>query len=293
MRSKKKQENMSLVGHLREMRDRLAVSAVVLLAAFAVCFALIRGLADQILEKGSRFGFTYVYLAPSELLTTYFKMSLILAAVMVSPFLVFELWGFVSPALKSKEKKAVLPALFGGFGFFLVGAVFAYFIALPFMIQFLVEFSRSDWVSSSISVASYIDFVIGMIMVFGLVFEMPMLAYALSSLGILTPRLMRKARCYFLPLAFLLAAIITPPDVMSQFMVAIPMIGLYEVSILISAVNSRRRQAEEDEEEDQFIPEHLREDEGEDMKVTVKKETAKPQPCVQPPDVDEDELYYG
>lgn len=283
MRSKKKRGTMSLVGHLKEMRDRLALSVVVLLAAFAVCFALIRGLADRMLEMGVRYGFQYVYLAPSELLTTYFKLALILGAVIASPFLLFELWGFVAPALRNREKKAVLPALFGGFGFFLIGALFAYVIALPFMIQFLVDFSQSAWVHASISVASYIDFVVGMILVFGLVFEMPLLAYVLTRLGVLSPKLLRRVRRYFVPVAFLLAAVITPPDVASQFMVAVPMLGLYELSILISMAAYRQRKADEDMEED-----------WEDEDDEEEEEDEAPARPVQPPTpVDDDDDWIG
>ena len=283
MRSKKKRGTMSLVGHLKEMRDRLALSVVVLLAAFAVCFALIRGLADRMLEMGVRYGFQYVYLAPSELLTTYFKLALILGAVIASPFLLFELWGFVAPALRNREKKAVLPALFGGFGFFLIGALFAYVIALPFMIQFLVDFSQSAWVHASISVASYIDFVVGMILVFGLVFEMPLLAYVLTRLGVLSPKLLRRVRRYFVPVAFLLAAVITPPDVASQFMVAVPMLGLYELSIFISMAAYRQRKADEDMEED-----------WEDEDDEEEEEDEAPARPVQPPTpVDDDDDWIG
>ena len=283
MRSKKKRGTMSLVGHLKEMRDRLALSVVVLLAAFAVCFALIRGLADRMLEMGVRYGFQYVYLAPSELLTTYFKLALILGAVIASPFLLFELWGFVAPALRNREKKAVLPALFGGFGFFLIGALFAYVIALPFMIQFLVDFSQSAWVHASISVASYIDFVVGMILVFGLVFEMPLLAYVLTRLGVLSPKLLRKVRRYFVPVAFLLAAVITPPDVASQFMVAVPMLGLYELSILISMAAYRQRKADEDSEEDWEDEDDEEEEEDE----------APARPVQPPPPEDDDDDWIG
>jgi len=159
----------------------------------------------------------------------------------------------VAPALTREEKRAVRPALIGGIGFFCLGAAFSYFVALPFMIQFLVNFSRSDFIHSSISVAAYLDFMIGMLLTFGLVFEEPMLAFVLTSLGILTPHLLRKVRSYAIPVIFALAAVITPPDVVSQFMVAVPMIVLYELSILISAAIYRKKQRaaqEDDEDED-------------------------------------------
>lgn len=244
------QGNMSLVGHLREIRNRIALSFVVLIVAFFACFAVIKPLANRLLQMGLNSGFQYVYLSPSELLTSYFKLSLILAVVIVSPLLIFQIWGFVAPALTRREKRAIRPALVGGLFFFFLGALFSYTVALPFMIQFLVNYSRSDFIASAISVASYLDFMIGMLLTFGLVFEEPMLAFVLTSLGVLNPNILRKVRRYAIPMIFLIAAIITPPDVVSQFMVAVPMIGLYELSIGISVVVFRRRAKREAEDED-------------------------------------------
>ena len=253
------QGNMTLVGHLREIRNRIALSVIVLIVAFFVCFGIIKPLANALLEMGLKSGFQYVYLSPSELLTSYFKLALILAVVITSPVLVFQIWGFIAPALSRDEKKAILPALLGGFFFFCLGAAFSYLVALPFMIQFLINFSQSDFIRSAISVASYLDFMIGMLLTFGLVFEEPMLAFVLTNLGVLSPQILKAVRSYAIPLIFLLAAIITPPDIVSQFMVAVPMIILYELSILISAAVYRRKQRkmemedadeEEDEEDD-------------------------------------------
>ena len=247
------QGNMSLIGHLKEIRNRIAVSVLVLIVAFFACFAIIKPLANELLMMGLNSGFQYVYLSPSELLTSYFKLALILAIVVTAPVLIFQIWGFISPALTQEEKKAVSPALIGGIFFFCLGAAFSYFVALPFMIQFLVNFSQSDFIHSSISVAAYLDFMIGMLLTFGLVFEEPMLAFVLTSLGVLTPQLLKAVRSYAIPVIFALAAIITPPDVVSQFMVAVPMIILYELSILISAVVYRKRlrkQAAEENDED-------------------------------------------
>ena len=263
MSAKNDQANMSLVGHLREIRNRIALSVTALVVAFIACFAIIKPLANAMLQMGLDAGFQYVYLSPSELLTSYFKLALVLAIVVISPLLVFEIWGFVAPALTRKEKRAIKPALLGGFFFFCLGALFSYMIALPFMIQFLVNFSTSDFISSAISVASYLDFMIGMLLTFGVVFEEPMLAFVLTKLGILTPDILRKVRRYAIPVIFVIAAIITPPDIVSQFMVAVPMIGLYELSILISSVIYKKKQNEDDEDDDEDDEEDDEEDDDE------------------------------
>lgn len=264
MSAKNDQANMSLVGHLREIRNRIALSVTALVVAFIACFAIIKPLANAMLQMGLDAGFQYVYLSPSELLTSYFKLALVLAIVVVSPLLVFEIWGFVAPALTRKEKRAIKPALLGGFFFFCLGALFSYMVALPFMIQFLVNFSTSDFISSAISVASYLDFMIGMLLTFGVVFEEPMLAFVLTKLGILTPDILRKVRHYAIPVIFVIAAIITPPDVVSQFMVAVPMIGLYELSILISSVIYKKKQNEDDADDDEEEEDEYDDDEEDD-----------------------------
>ena len=184
--------NMSLVGHLKEIRNRIALVAVALIVAFIVCFTFIKPFATKLLEMGQNFGFQYVYLSPSELITAYFKLSLILAVVIVSPLILAQIWGFLAPALTKREKKAIGPAFAGGLVFFFIGGAFSYVIAIPFMIQFLINYGQSDMIASAISVASYLDFMIGMVLTFGLVFEMPMLAFVLSNLGILTPEILRN-----------------------------------------------------------------------------------------------------
>lgn len=241
--------NMSLVGHLKEIRNRIALVAVALIVAFIVCFTFIKPFATKLLQMGQNFGFQYVYLSPSELITAYFKLSLILAVVIVSPLILAQIWGFLAPALTKREKKAIGPAFAGGLVFFFIGGAFSYVIAIPFMIQFLINYGQSDMIASAISVASYLDFMIGMVLTFGLVFEMPMLAFVLSNLGILTPDVLKSLRSYAIVLIFIVAAVITPPDIVSQFMIAVPMIGLYELSILISAVIARKRAKREAMEE--------------------------------------------
>ena len=127
--------DMSLVGHLKEIRNRIALCFVTFIVAFFACFAFIKPLANSLLEMGLQGGFQYVYLSPSELLTSYFKLSMILAIVIIAPLLIYQIWAFVAPALTKREKRAIRPALAGGLFFFALGAVFAYLVALPFMIQ--------------------------------------------------------------------------------------------------------------------------------------------------------------
>ncbi|MDO4549177.1 MAG: twin-arginine translocase subunit TatC [Clostridia bacterium] len=255
-------DSMSITGHLSELRRRIAVAVVVLFASFICCFAFIREIADYVLNMGLDSGFNFVYLAPSELLTSYFKLSLIAALMITAPVILYELWLFVSPALDEKESRNGRVALVVGFLFFLIGAVFAYTVALPFMVQFLVAFNTSSYIESSISVENYLNFVTRMVAVFGVTFEMPILAFLLSSIGILKTSAMRRVRKYAILVIFIVAAIITPPDVVSQVMIALPMILLYEVSIFICARVEKRRAAREAAEEQEM--EQMEEEEEEE-----------------------------
>lgn len=242
-------EPLTLTGHLTEIRNRVAISVAALVVGFAGCFMSIRPLADWLLAMGKSYGFDFVYLAPTELLTSYFKLSMILSVALLSPFLLFIVWGFVAPALTDREKQAVLPAILGGVAFFALGAWFCCTVALPLMLQFLVSFGDSQFIRASISVSNYLDFLMGMLLTFGLVFEEPMLVFTLSSLGILTPQMLRKVRRYAIPVVFVIAAIITPPDVISQLMIALPMMALYELSVGISCIAKSRHAHREAEAE--------------------------------------------
>lgn len=240
---------MSLLSHLGELRRRIAMVSVLFAIAFIVCLFFIREIADYLLSMGLDSGFSFVYLAPSELMTAYFGLSVTTGLCVTLPIILYQSWCFIAPALTGKQKKAGYGALVGGFLFFVIGIVFAYTVALPAMVQFLVNFNTSTFISSSISVSEYLKFVVGILMTFGLIFELPVLSLLLSTLGILRPQYMIKVRMYAILVIFIIAAIITPPDVLSQFMVAIPMIALYQISIWVSAAVWKRKNAKEKNEE--------------------------------------------
>ena len=244
----KRDGSMSLMGHLKELRGRIAVIFVVFIIAFIIGFFFIREIADYFLRMGLVSGFNFVYLAPSELLTAYFGLSVITGLCVSAPIILYESWCFIAPALADRQKQAGYVALFAGFIFFAMGLLFAYVVVLPTMVQFFVNFNTSDYISSSISVGAYLKFVIGILLTFGLIFEMPILSLLLSSLGILKPQYMIKTRMYAVLIIFIIGAIITPPDVLSQIMVALPMIALYQVSIWVSMAVCKYKENKEKRE---------------------------------------------
>lgn len=230
---------MSLTGHLKELRNRVFICLLVLLAAFALCLGYAPRLVTMLTDMGMQY--RYVYIAPQELLLVYLSVALTGGLVVAFPFISYHIYAFCSPGLKRKEKRIVLGTLFFGMLCFCAGVLFAYYLSVPFMLRFLFQFSNKVRVTASISIQQYVSFLLTVFVVFGLVFELPVITVLLTMLGLIKAEWMVKGRKVMIVGIFFLAAVITPPDVVSQIMVAVPMIGLYEVSIVLSRILGKKR----------------------------------------------------
>lgn len=228
--------SMSLSGHLKEMRNRLIVVLLIFIVSIVVCFAYADEFVTVLTDMGTRCGYEFVYLKPQELLMVYFSFSLIGGLVIDFPIIAYEIFAFCSPGLRPKEKTFMLFGMIFGTVFFCLGVLFAYKITLPFMLRFLIGFSNDSIISASISIHEYISFLLLVFLIFGVIFELPVLSVILTTLGIIKPDWLVKARKVMIVAIFFLAAIITPPDIVSQIMVAIPIVLLYELSIILSRV---------------------------------------------------------
>lgn len=248
--------SMPLTGHLTEMRNRVIVCVAVFVAASLIFLSQAERLMSLLTDMGRVHGYVYVFLAPQELLMQYFKVSLIASVCVTLPLILYEIWAFARPGLSRRENFATVFSLVFGLLCFAVGVLFAYKITLPFMLQFLIKLNSTGDIAASISVESYLNFLLTVFIIFGCVFEMPLLSVILSRLGILTPKLMRRIRSGVIVAIFVIAAIITPPDIFSQIMVGIPMVGLYELSILLSAAVCRfvRKKGPDGEERAEQAP---------------------------------------
>lgn len=232
--------SMALTGHLKELRNRLVICITVLLAGFCVCLAFASKLVTMLTDMGAAYRYIYVYIAPQELLMVYFSVALTGGIVLAFPFIAYHVYAFCSPGLRRREKVFVLGTLLFGTAFFCLGVLFAYFINVPFMLRFLIRFSSGVSISASISIREYVSFLLTVFLVFGAVFELPVVSALLTLLGLLRAEWMIKGRKVMIVAIFFAAAVITPPDVVSQVMVAVPMIGLYELSILLSRLCQQR-----------------------------------------------------
>jgi len=238
--------SMSLSGHLRELRNRILICVILLLAVFGLCLSFAPRIVTMLTDMGKHFDYVYVYIAPQELFLVYMNVALVGAVVVCFPVLAYQIYAFCSPGLSAKERTYISGALIAGAVCFLLGVAFAYFISLPFMLRFLIQFTGEVDVSASISIQSYVSFLLTVFVIFGLVFELPVVSVLLTGLGIVRAEWLVKGRKIMIVVIFVLAAIITPPDIVSQIMVAVPMLGLYELSIVLSrAVGKTKKTAAE------------------------------------------------
>ncbi len=242
--------SMSLSGHLRELRNRIAICVVLLLISFAVCLGYAPNIVTLLTEMGKKYEYVYVYIAPQELLLVYMNVALVGAVAICFPVLAYQIYAFCSPGLSRKERTYTQGAMLAGIACFLIGIAFAYYISLPFMLRFLIQFTGEVDVSASISIQSYISFLLTVFVIFGLVFELPVVSILLTGLGIVRAEWLAKGRKVMIVIIFVLAAIITPPDIVSQVMIAVPMIGLYELSIVLSRLVGRAGKKRQETEED-------------------------------------------
>ena len=242
----KKKEEMSLFGHLDELRKRLTVIVVVTLAVSAFLFTKAGMVMDYFLAINP--GMELVFITPSELLVVYVQLSLIMALIVCAPINVYEIWAFVEKGLYKKEKIYILITLIFGTIFFAAGVAFCYFMVLPTTLGFFMRIAIED-ITSMISIKSYVSFINTMLLCFGAVFEMPVLVFLLSKLEILKPQFLKANRGLFIIAIFILAAVITPPDVGSQLMLAVPMVLLFQLSTFVCVVvdkTNRKKHSSED-----------------------------------------------
>ena len=238
-------KEMSLFDHLDELRKRLIIIVIVNFGAALLLFSQTELIMNYLLEVNP--GMELVYTTPSELLTVYIQLSFILAITLCSPITVYEIWAFIEKGLYEKEKKAILFTLIFGAVFFILGVAFCYFMVLPTTLEFFIRIAIEE-ISSMLSIKSYVSFVNTMLLSFGLVFEMPVVVFLFTHLGILKPDFLKKNRGIIIVAIFIFAAVITPPDVISQLMLGIPMVLLMEFSIIVSSIVYKKKKKEEIEE---------------------------------------------
>ncbi len=251
------ERTMTFWEHLQELRSRLikAVVAFVLASIVVWCFReeLLLWVTDPFVaawQEGGLPGEAKLHFsAPAALFVAYLKLSLMGGLVLALPIILYQIWAFIAPGLYAHERRYAIPFVFTSSGLFATGAYFCFEIVFPNAFRYLLSFGggvrgTAFQVMPTVMIDEYINFSLRMLVAFGVVFELPVLAFFLSIAGIVTYRhLIRFAR-YFIVIAFVVGAVITPPDPASQIFLAVPLILLYAVSILIAFIFGRRDRPE-------------------------------------------------
>jgi sec-independent protein translocase protein TatC len=240
------------LSHLEELRKRLITCAIAVGVGFVISYIFAERLFQilvtpltRIMPEGDRLIFTNL----PEMFLTYLKTAFICGILLTAPVIFYQLWLFIAPGLYQHEKKFAIPFVVFSTILFVGGALFGYFIVFPFGFKFFLGFAN-EYIQALPSVKQYFSFSIKLLFAFGIVFELPVVAFFLSKMGIVTPEFLKKKRKYALLLTFVMAAILTPPDVITQLMMAGPLILLYEIGILVARMARRKKDRDEETTEE-------------------------------------------
>ena len=223
------EQEMSLVEHLTELRSRLLKSIAVILIFSIGAYVFSERLLNYLTVPVG----DLVFLSPAEAFLTHIKVSIIFGILISLPIVFYQFWKFVLPALKKNEKKFFYILLPVSLLLFYAGIVFCFFVVLPLGIRFLLDFGSPE-LEPMISLGYYISFLLALLLPFGLIFELPLVLNLMVKLRILSVERIVSVRKYVIVLIFLVGAILTPPDIITQILLAFPLIILFEASILIA-----------------------------------------------------------
>ena len=249
------EERSPFTEHLGELRDRLVRAFIAVGVGFIAAYffkeqlfdILTAPLVTAMAKSGNA---KLIFTGLPEAFFTYLKVALLAGIILATPVLFYEFWMFVSPGLYREEKKYILPIIILSLIFFIAGASFGYFIVFPYGFQFFLGFT-TETIQAMPSMKEYLSFASKMLLAFGFVFELPLVLTFLSRMGLVTPDFLKKNRKYALLLFFVGAAMITPPDVVTQIMMAMPLILLYEIGILGAKLFGKKSKPDGEEDIEQ------------------------------------------
>ena len=244
---------MPFLDHLEELRWRIlkSLGSVILftLLTFPFTGILLKLLTypnNKLKEPAE-----LIFLKPTGMLMVRLEIAVVVGIIASLPVIFYQFWQFISPGLVPKEKRYFLPALFFTTFCFLSGTAFAYYILIPTVLPFLFSMG-TEAIKPTINITEYMSFVLRLILISGLIFELPILSFLLSITGIVKPKILKRYRKYGIVIIFILAAFLTPPDPISQLLMALPLLILYEISIWVSYLGYRKKKKKDEAWEEEF-----------------------------------------
>jgi len=243
------EDKLPLTSHLEELRKRLVISLIAAGIGFCACY----GISEQIflllsapLIKALPEGSSFIFTGVTEAFFTYMKLAFFAGIFVASPVIIYQIWAFVAPGLYEKERRSILPFVFLAVVFFVGGTAFAYFIVFPSAFKFFLTYN-TQYVKIMPSIGEYLSFSCIFLLGFGVVFELPVFIICLARLGIITHKQLQKSRKIVIIGIFIAAAILTPtPDAVNQLLMAVPMLILYELSIIAVRFFEKKKESQID-----------------------------------------------
>ena len=235
---------MTILEHLAELRRRICFALIGALIGFFLCYGFSEYLFNWLcypLIKDLPDTSRLIYTGVAEGFFTHVKIALVAGIFIGSPLIFYQFWAFVAPGLYEEERRYIVPIALCSALFFISGAAFGYTLVFPMAFEFFMSYN-TEYVVAMPKLSEYLDFSLQMLVAFGVVFEMPLVAFFLARMGVLTVSFMRRMRRYAILGIFIIAAVLTPPDVISQLCMAAPLLILYEFSILVVKIFSKRRE---------------------------------------------------
>lgn len=240
---KRKEEEQTAIGHLEELRKVFIVSFVAILVGAVACWFVADEVLAVLLDPVANLGHRIVFVGITEALMTKLKISLFLGFLLALPVVLWQVWSFILPALHKREKKVFTLFVVVSLVTFLMGISFCFFVIYRMAVAFLLRFAGPE-LTPMLTIGQYVSFTIAFMIPFGLVFQLPLVAYCLTSLGVLKHEFLKRSRKYAVLVILIIASLLTPADLLSTFAMGIPMYILFEASILVARIVERGKARE-------------------------------------------------
>lgn len=234
------EKQLTVIEHIEELRKRLIIIVVFFMLAVIGSFFLAKPLIKYLQSNGQAQEITFNAFTVLDPVFVLLKVIIVLAVVLISPVIMYQLWAFIAPGLKETERRVTLSYIPFAFLLFLAGAAFSYFVLIPYVMGFMRLLAGDLEIQQTIGINEYFNFLIQLVIPFGVVFQLPVVMLFLSRLGFLNPNWLAKSRKYAYFALFVLAAFITPPDLFSHLFTTVPLIILFELSLFISRFGYRK-----------------------------------------------------